>query len=402
MNSIKLKLLDFRIEEKCLHYGRFSLGPFNIGQGITVGNSLRRTLISDLPGIAITSVDIRNPVIDHEFSSILGIRESVLEILLNLKEISFIQEGPEKEVSGIINITGSKKITAKDIFLPSDSKIRVVDPDQYIATTIDPKVNFLVSLTIEQGKGYKCFEDSKEESIALAQDRPHPAGVESTLEKSRHPAVEKPLGVESNLGSFAAHDSEASSTLLSRKLPIDAIFRPVKKVNFVVEEDNSLSSDNLNKEQIMLEVWTNGSIHPQNALENAANILVHLFSDWSVNLTESFSQNNVTISEDLEDNLTESFSEDLEKDQGPVTGPALAPENMNNFISSNYEEILIEDLKLSVRSYNCLKRSQIHTVSDLLNYSKENLLEIKNFGLKSADEIIEALQTHLGVCLPKN
>ena len=208
--------------------------------------------------------------------------------------------------------------------------------------------------------------------------------------------------MESNLGSFAAHDSEASSTLLSRKLPIDAIFRPVKKVNFVVEEDNSLSSDNLNKEQIMLEVWTNGSIHPQNALENAANILVHLFSDWSVNLTESFSQNNVTISEDLEDNLTESFSEDLEKDQGPVTGPALAPENMNNFISSNYEEILIEDLKLSVRSYNCLKRSQIHTVSDLLNYSKENLLEIKNFGLKSADEIIEALQTHLGVCLPKN
>nr|YP_009252774.1 alpha subunit of RNA polymerase [Cymbomonas tetramitiformis]ANA56908.1 alpha subunit of RNA polymerase [Cymbomonas tetramitiformis] len=382
MNSIKLKLLDFRIEEKCLHYGRFSLGPFNIGQGITVGNSLRRTLISDLPGIAITSVDIRNPVIDHEFSSILGIRESVLEILLNLKEISFIQEGPEKEVSGIINITGSKKITAKDILLPSDSKIRVVDPDQYIATTIDPNIHIELTLTIEQGKGYKCFEDSKPS-----------CGLPSS--KAAHPA-----GVDSSKAALEGWGPGGGNPPPAKKLPIDAIFRPVKKVNFVVEEDNSLSSDNLNKEQIMLEVWTNGSIHPQNALENAANILVHLFSDWSVNLTESFSQNNVTISEDLEDNLTESFSEDLEKDQGKPT--ALAPENMNNFISSNYEEILIEDLKLSVRSYNCLKRSQIHTVSDLLNYSKENLLEIKNFGLKSADEIIEALQTHLGVCLPKN
>lgn len=347
MNSIKLKLLDFRIEEKCLHYGRFSLGPFNIGQGITVGNSLRRTLISDLPGIAITSVDIRNPVIDHEFSSILGIRESVLEILLNLKEISFIQEGPEKELSGIINITGCKKITAKDILLPSDSKIRVVDPDQYIATTIDPNIHLELNLTIEQGKGYKCFEDSRSSFDSLEKSLVDSSGID------------KP-------------------STPGRKLPIDAIFRPVKKVNFVVEENNSLNSSS--SDSLILEVWTNGSIHPQNALENAANILVHLFSDWC--FSNSFTK--APIHEDLEDNLSESFSEDLEKDQ------------------ANYEEILIEDLKLSVRSYNCLKRSQIHTVSDLLNYSKENLLEIKNFGLKSADEIIEALQTHLGVCLPKN
>jgi len=360
MNKTVIKLLDFRIEEKCLHYGRFSLGPFNIGQGITVGNSLRRTLISDLPGIAITSVDIRNPVIDHEFSSILGVRESVLEILLNLKEISFIQESSEISlIQGIINITGPKKITAKDILLPSDSTIKVVDPDQYIATTLDPNLNIELALNIEQGKGYKCFEDSK---MSFSEEQ-----------------VPDQLGEEPQ----EAQENNSSNSS-SRKLPIDAIFRPVKKVNFVVEDRN------LNKEQLILEVWTNGSIHPQKAVDNAANILVHLFTGWNTKISEDYKNQSYSPPGG---GVHES------KHQVDSTSGVELQENLRQ--DANYKEILIEDLKLSVRSYNCLKRAQIHTVSDLLNYSKENLLEIKNFGLKSADEIIEALQKHLGICLPK-
>lgn len=289
------------------HYSKFSLQPLNQSQGITLGNALRRILLSDLEGTSIVAVRIAG--VSHEFSTIPGIREDVLEILLNLKEV--VLKGHSEGLNiGRLRVQGPAIVTTSDLELPSG--IELVDSNQYIATICGNNV-LEMEFKIETGKGYTLTERSIDESSI----------------------------------DF---------------LQVDAIFMPVKKVNYMINDIRS--NENLIREQLILEIWTNGSIDPQDAVSKAGTIL----SELLLPLKEI----------NFKPDENEKVSED-----------------------SKINQILIEELQLSVRAYNCLKRAQIHSVADLLDYSQEDLIEIKNFGQKSAEEVIDALQKRLGINLPK-
>jgi len=288
-------------------YGKFILHPLDQGQGITVGNALRRVLLSDLEGAAIVAVRIAS--INHEFSTISGVREDVLEILLNLKEVVLKSYSKESSI-GRLRVQGPSIVTAANFDLPSE--VEIIDPKQYIATICSNNV-LEMEFRIEVGKGYQIVEKFTDE---------------------------------------VSFDF----------LQVDAIFMPVKKVNYSIEEVRY--TQNCLKDKLLLEIWTNGSISPQEAIGQSSTILTNLFNPLKTIHFKSEEEN-------------------------------LLPEG------ARINQILIEELQLSVRAYNCLKRAQIHSVSDLLDYSQEDLLEIKNFGQKSAEEVIEALQKRLGINLPK-
>nr|YP_009244402.1 DNA-directed RNA polymerase alpha subunit [Gelidium vagum]AMK96644.1 DNA-directed RNA polymerase alpha subunit [Gelidium vagum] len=288
-------------------YGHFVLEPLKQGQGITVGNSLRRTILSDLQGTAIVAVRIAG--VNHEFSTITGVREDVLEILLNLKEVVLKSYNKEPQI-GRLRIQGPAIITAGLFELPPD--IEIIDPKQYIATICNNTI-FEMEFRIEQGSGYRLIEK----------------------------------GIDNKSIDF---------------LQIDAVFMPATKFNYTIEEKRINS--NLIQEKLYLEIWTNGSLSPQEAIGQGANVLTDLFHPLKNINFEAKKENNISKEE---------------------------------IISS----VPIEELQLSVRAYNCLKRAQIHSISDLLDYSQEELLEIKNFGQKSADEVIEALQDKLDISLPQ-
>jgi DNA-directed RNA polymerase subunit alpha len=289
------------------YYSKFCLTPLEQGQGVTLGNALRRTLLSDLEGTAIVAVRIAGA--SHEFSTIPGIREDVLEILLNLKEVVLKSETKTSSV-GRLRVQGPAIVTTSNLELPSD--IELVDPNQYIATICGNNI-LEMEFRIETGKGYHLIERS----------------------------------IDENSIDF---------------LQVDAIFMPVKKVNYLTKDIRS--SDNLIQEQLILEVWTNGSINPQEAVSQGGKILTELL----------YPLKEINFKSEDEETGTE---------------------------DSKINQILIEELQLSVRAYNCLKRAQIHSVADLLDYSQEDLIEIKNFGQKSAEEVIDALQKRLGINLPK-
>nr|YP_009244202.1 DNA-directed RNA polymerase alpha subunit [Gelidium elegans]AMK96444.1 DNA-directed RNA polymerase alpha subunit [Gelidium elegans] len=288
-------------------YGHFVLEPLKQGQGITVGNSLRRTILSDLHGTAIVAVRIAG--VNHEFSTITGVREDVLEILLNLKEIVLKSYSKEPQI-GRLRIQGPAIVTAGLFELPPD--IKIIDPKQYIATICNNTI-FEMEFRIEQGSGYKLVEK----------------------------------GIDNKSIDF---------------LQIDAVFMPATKFNYTIEEKRINS--NLIQEKLYLEIWTNGSLSPQEAISQGANVLTDLFHPLK----------NINF---------EAKKENLISQQQII------------------DSVPIEELQLSVRAYNCLKRAHIHSISDLLDYSQEELLEIKNFGQKSADEVIEALQEKLGISLPQ-
>nr|WKT05624.1 RNA polymerase alpha subunit [Chlorokybus atmophyticus] len=302
-----IECIESRIESRRNHYGRFVIAPLEIGQGITVGNVFRRVLLGDLEGACITSVQI--PGVNHEFSTIHGVREAVLDILLNLKEIVLKTQNQETQ-RGHLSVQGPSTVLARDLQLPSS--IELVDPDQYIAT-ISGRVSLNMEFTVEVGKGYQL------------------------------------------------PDYEKKKTFQVDVLPIDAVFMPVTKVNYTVEENYG---GDRSQERVIIEVWTNGSINSRQAIDLSVNKIINLFSPLQ--------------------NVRSIEHEPLVKEK-----------------DSKMTEVLVEELDLSVRAYNCLKRAQIHTVSDLLSYSQEDLLEIKNFGRRSAEEVIEGLQKRLGIHLPK-
>jgi DNA-directed RNA polymerase subunit alpha len=307
MTKFDIECIDSTKDGPRDHYSKFCLEPLTQGQGITLGNALRRTLLSDLEGTAIVAVRIAG--VSHEFSTIPGIREDVLEILLNLKEVVLKSQTKATNV-GRLRVQGPAIVTTSNLELPSD--IELVDPNQYIATICGNNI-LEMEFRIETGKGYNLIERSTDEtSIDFLQ--------------------------------------------------VDAIFMPVKKVNYFTKDIRS--SDNLMQEQLTLEVWTNGSIDPQDAVSQTGKILTELLLPLK----------KINFKLDESDTITE---------------------------DSKVNQILIEELQLSVRAYNCLKRAQIHSVADLLDYSQEDLIEIKNFGQKSAEEVIDALQKRLGINLPK-
>jgi len=299
------------VESKTLknqsQYSKFVLEPLERGQGTTVGNALRRVLLSNLEGAAVTAVRIAG--VNHEFATIEGVREDVLEILLNMKEIVLKSYSSQPQI-GRVMITGPATVRAAQFELPSE--VEIVDPGQYVATLADG-ARLEMEFRIEKGKGYRSVDRGREDAASV---------------------------------DF---------------LQIDAVFMPVNKVNYSVEDariDGSLERDRL-----LLDIWTNGSVTPQEALSQAASTLVDLFKP-------------------LQEMNLEPIDKEYPDDEDPTS------------------QIPIEELQLSVRAYNCLKRAQINSVADLLDYSQEDLLEIKNFGQKSAEEVIEALQRRLGITLP--
>ena len=287
-------------------YSKFVLEPLDRGQGITVGNALRRVLLSNLEGAAVTAVRIAG--VSHEFMTVSGVREDVLDVLLNMKEI--VLKSYSSPHIGRLRVEGPATITAGLFDLPQE--VQVIDPDQYVAT-LAAGSTLEMEFRVEKGIGYRAIERSRDEGSAL---------------------------------DF---------------LQIDSIFMPVRKVNYTVEDARVNGS--VEKDRLILEIWTNGSLTPQEALSQAADILVGLFNP-----------------------LREIDFAPIEDDGDDDEDPA--------------NQIPIEELQLSVRSYNCLKRAQINSVADLLDYTQEELLEIKNFGAKSAEEVIQALQDRLGITLP--
>jgi DNA-directed RNA polymerase subunit alpha len=305
--QFQVECVESAIQDDRSSYSKFVIGPLERGQGITVGNALRRVLLSNLEGAAITAVRIAG--VTHEFMTVPGVKEDVLDILLNMKEIVLKSYSSQPQI-GRVRVEGPTTVTASYFELPSEAE--VINPDQYVAT-LAPGATFEMEFRIEKGVGYRAIERGRDENTAL---------------------------------DF---------------LQIDSVFMPVRKVNYTIESVRADGS--LEKDRLLMEIWTNGSFTPQEALSQASNILVELFNPLR------------------------------EIDFAPI-------DDMDDSVEDPANQIPIEELQLSVRAYNCLKRAQINSVADLLDYTQEDLLEIKNFGAKSAEEVIQALQDRLGITLP--
>jgi DNA-directed RNA polymerase subunit alpha len=310
MSNLSIKCLKSEKIESGACHGQFLVNSLRPGQGITIGNQLRRVLLNDLGGVAISAARIAG--VSHEFSTIPGVREDILEILLNLKEI-VLKSKTQTPQFGRLKIQGPTVVTADLIQLPPT--IEIVNPNQYIMTISTSNV-LEIEFKFEYGTGYKL----------------------------------------------------ASQTFLEENenyLQLDAIFMPIQKVDFKIEN----VYDNVNNitERLFIDVWTNGSISPSEAIKEAGQITIDLFTS----LIENKDTN----------------------PQGELQSkiPAISIEP--------YTNIAIEELQLSVRAYNCLKKAQINTVGDLLQYSPERLQELKNFGRKSADEVFSTLKNKLGIIL---
>jgi len=310
MNNISIKCVKSEKIQSGACHGKFVIDSLGSGQGITIGNQLRRVLLNDLGGVAISAVRIAG--ITHEFSTIPGVREDILEILLNLKGIIFKSKVQDTQF-GRLKIQGPRVVTANLIELPLD--LELVNPHHYIATISTSNI-LEIEFKFEYGTGYRLA-------------------------------------------------NQTFSDEAENYLQLDTIFMPVQKVDFKIE--NVYDTFNNISERLLLDIWTNGSISANEALESAAQIIIDVFT---------LLINNKNMNEN---NKLEAKSESISNEP--------------------YTNIAIEELQLSVRAYNCLKKAQINTVGDLLQYSPEKLQELKNFGRKSADEVFSTLQNKLGISL---
>jgi DNA-directed RNA polymerase subunit alpha len=314
-------MLDFQIpritsESVEENRGSFVIEPLDRGFGYTFGNSLRRVLLSSLAGAAVTSVRIEG--VAHEFSTITGVKEDVTDIVLNLKGIVCRMHSDASEIEAALVATGPGEITAADIDLPSG--VEILNPEVHIAT-LEKKARLELYLTIGRGRGYRPAEDNK--------------------------SPDQPIGV----------------------IPIDSIFSPVRRVAYAVEQARVGQRTDFDK--LTLDIETDGSVDPQAALREAAELLI--------------SQLAIFTDEDRIEELRAGPAGQLDGGLGGAGG--VAPLGLQG------EEwgILIEELELGVRSYNCLKRAGIQTVGDLISKSEAELNAIPNFGKKSIDEVIETL-----------
>ena len=296
---------------KCLeidnetNYAKFVCEPLERGYGVTIGNSLRRILLSSLPGAAITSVKIEGVV--HEFSTIANVVEDVPEIIVNLKMVRLkLHENEEKTIR--IDVKGEGEVTAGDII--TDDGVEVLNPELHIAT-LSEGAHLQMEMTVEMGRGYNSAEKNKKDN--------------------------QPLGV----------------------LPIDSIFTPVKKVNYALE--NTRVGQNIDFDKLTIELWTDGSLAPYEALSLAAKVMTsHL--ELFIDLSETAKNTQVMI--------------EKEEDK-----------------KEKVLEMSIEDLELSVRSFNCLKRAGISTVEDITNMTESEMMKVRNLGKKSLDEVTFKLRS---------
>ena len=295
------------------NYGRFIIEPLERGYGTTLGNSLRRILLSSLPGAAVTSIKIDSEL--HEFTTIPGVKEDVTEIILNLKKLALRLEGDAPKTASI-NAVGPKVVTAADII--ADPDVEIFNPDLHIAT-LDEHASLVMYLNLDTGRGYVPADQNKTDSM--------------------------PLGV----------------------IPIDSIYTPVRKVNYTVE--NTRVGQITDYDRLILEIWTDGSVSPQEGVSIGAKIMeehLKLFID----LTDSMDSLEIMV--------------EKEEDQ-----------------KEKALEMTIEELELSVRSFNCLKRANINTVEELTHKSEDDMMKVRNLGKKSLDEVKHKLE-ELGLSLRPN
>lgn len=316
MEALKIKCVNTTTSSDGTQYGKFTVEPLAKGFGTTLGNALRRVLLSSLEGAAVTSLRIEG--ITHEFTSIPGITEDVIDIMLNLKGLTVKCENKEPQVLRL-DIDHEGPVLASDIQLPAG--VKVVNPDWQICTVAEGG-SIHAEIAVETGKGY------------IAKDV------------------------------LKGHQADLPIDLL----PIDATFIPIKRVSYNVE--NTRVGDVIDYDKLTLEIWSNGSIDVTNALSQSANILIEHFMQIAAITGQPMNLSSPSI---------------IEEEVEEVAEPS----------------ITIEDLELSVRAYNCLKRASINSLPELLKKSEHDLLNIKNFGKKSSDEVIEKLQT-VGLSLQPN
>jgi len=323
-------MLDFQVprisaESVQENRGSFTIEPLDRGFGYTFGNSLRRVLLSSLAGAAVTSVRIEG--VAHEFSTIKGVKEDVTDIVLNLKGIVCRMHSDATEIEAPLVISGPGDITAKDVDVPSG--VEILSPDVHIAT-LEQNTKLEVYLTMGRGRGYRPADENK--------------------------SADQPIGV----------------------IPIDSIFSPVRRVTYTVEP--ARVGQRTDYDKLTLDVETDGSIDPQAAVREAAEILI--------------SQLAIFTDPERVVELREAGGGALEASIGSNgAGGSLGGTGGAGRAPSAMDDILIEELELGVRSYNCLKRAGIQTVGDLVTKSEGELNAIPNFGKKSIDEVIETLES---------
>ena len=362
MKKFYLSCIESSVNDPQNLYARFKIGPFQKNHTLTIANNLRRTLLSELDSLAVVAVKIQG--VKHEYSSLPGVRESVLDILLNIKQISlasvFQIHSPH---IAYLTANGLGVVKAGDIQFPP--YLKCVDPDQEIATLCnDGKLN--IALLIYPGRNYWIQ-----------------------------------LGSNQFINHFSKVFTKASLTLTdnakevlqgwrfekSNILPIDAVFMPVNRVNYTIEVDEEIDTEKP-YEHIFLEIWTNGSIHPVAAIEQAATALVQLFTPFQ----------NI---QSLQVKVQPKFLSLKPLKQGPLEERIFSKKKGRKFIaevedgvspsSTTILNLDIANLNLSLRPYTCLKRANIENVRDLVAYSREELLLLKNFGKRSLEEVENSL-----------
>lgn len=304
--ELKIKCVNTTTSSDGSQYGKFVIEPLEKGFGTTIGNSLRRVLLSSLEGAAVTSVRIEG--ITHEFTSIPGVVEDVIDIMLNLKGLVIKTENKEPQHLRL-DIDNPGPVLASDIQLPAG--VKVVNPDWLICTVAEGG-SFHADIVVETGRGYIAIDVLKEQRGNAPIDM----------------------------------------------LPIDATFMPIKRVSYNVEP--ARVGESIEFDKLTLEIWSNGSIDVNTALSKSANLLIEHFMQIAAITGQPAVINPLPVDD-----------EDANDEPQP--------------------SITIEDLELSVRAYNCLKRASINSLSELLKKSEHDLLNIKNFGKKSSDEVIERL-----------
>ncbi len=294
-------------------YGKFVIEPLERGYGATLGNSLRRILLSSLPGASVSDVKIDGVV--HEFSAIPGVKEDVTEIILNLKQLAIKVDGVLAEpAKAYIDVTGEGIVTAGDITV--DEQLEIVNKDLAIATLTNEDTNLRVEMTITQGRGYVPTEGNKNEDA--------------------------PIGT----------------------IAVDSVYTPVRRVNFIVE--NTRVGNITDYDKLTLEIWTNGAISPNDAVSLGAKILNEHLSLF-INLSENAKNAEIMVEKE-EDSKVETL------------------------------EMSIDELDLSVRSHNCLKRAGINKVEDLVSKTEEEMMQVRNLGRKSLEEVMNKI-VELGLSL---
>ncbi len=316
--DLKIKTVNTTTDSNGSQYGKFVIEPLAKGFGNTIGNSLRRVLLSSLEGTAVTAARIEG--ITHEYTAIPGVVEDVMDVTLNLKGLVIKTDSKEPQTLRL-DIDHAGPVLASDIQLPAG--VKVVNPDWLICTIADGG-SFHADIVVETGKGYVPHDVPRDSKSAQAIDM----------------------------------------------LPIDATFMPIKRVAYNVEPTRV--GDSIDFDKVTLEIWSNGSIDVTTALSQSAQLLI-----------DHFMQIAAITGQPVVVNQPNQILEDDVVDEEPST------------------TITIEELELSVRAYNCLKRASINSMSELLKKSEHDLLNIKNFGKKSSDEVIERLH-HFGLDLAPN